>query len=279
MVNMPENLKGSVKEYWETEPCNTRYVTSSAREEYFRELVKNRYESEPNILELAGFDSAPGLKVLEIGVGAGADFVSWIRGGACVTGVDFTEAGVTLTKENVSVHGFENNRHSLLRADAENLPLRENAFDVVFSYGVLHHTPDTRKAFQEAHRVLKSGGDFRCMIYHTPSWALICLWLYHALLGLKPWKSLSRVAYEHLESPGTKTYTASRARALCEACGFKDVKIKLYLDNGDLLNLQLGPKYKNNGFVKACMKIYPRALIRLFGSRLGTTMHITATKL
>src|SRR5205814_2117072 len=111
-------------------------------------------------------------------------------------------------------------------ADAENLPFSDESFDVVFSYGVLHHTPDTVRAYAEAWRVLRKGGELRTMIYHSPSVAVINLWLYHGLLKLRPWKSLKQVAFENLESPGTKMYSVPEAQALARQAGIPDPQVK-----------------------------------------------------
>lgn len=274
------DLKESVRQYWEQEPCNTRYADQSDRLRFFKELEHARYQYEPNILELAQFDQAKGLQVLEIGVGAGIDFCNWVRNGAIATGIDLTEHGLQLTKEHLDLEGFSPSTYKLMTADAENLPFAEGSFDVVYSYGVLHHSPDTATAFKNAFRVLKPGGKFKAMIYHSPSWCALNLWLYYALLRLKPWKSFKRVIFENLESPGTKVYTVKEARALTLSAGFTDCKIKLFLDAGDRMNLKLGPKYENNRLVKLAQKLYPSRLIELLDSkaRLGTTMHIEAVK-
>ena len=110
-------------------------------------------------------------------------------------------------------------------ADAEHLPFADETFDVVYSYGVMHHSPDTAQCLQEAWRVLKPGGEARIMLYHHPSLTGAMLWLrYGALRG----KSMRQTVYERLESPGTKTYTKAeicsadeRIRKLCDAAGFQ----------------------------------------------------------
>jgi ubiquinone/menaquinone biosynthesis C-methylase UbiE len=267
--------------YWDNEPCNTRYAENSNRLQFFKELNRIRNEKEPNILELARFESAQGLRVLEIGVGAGVDFSNWLRHGADAVGVDFTEQAISLTRENATLQGYSPGSYELLRADAEHLPFEDASFDIVYAYGVLHHTPDTQAAFQEAFRVLREGGKLKCMIYHAPSWMAINLWVYHALFRLQLWKSLKQVAFEKLESPGTKVYTVREAQDLARRAGFTECSIKLYLDCGDLLDFKLGKKYERNALVKAAMRLYPRKLVGWLDGRrcrLGTTMHIEAIK-
>ena len=271
-------LKEAMAQHWEVEPCNTRYATAGDRLAYFRELEEARYRMEPNILELARFDQSHGKEVLEIGVGAGVDFFQWVRNGARATGVDLTEHGIGMAREYLSLAGYDPSAYTLRTADAEALPFPDASFDVVYSYGVLHHTPDTVKAYAEAWRVLRPGGELRTMIYHAPSWTAFNLWLYHALSKLRPWKSLKQVVFENLESPGTKVYSVPEARAMARQAGIPDPRVNTFLDCGDLLNIKLSKKYDRNWLVKFAMFVYPRPLIKFFGNRLGTTMHVAATK-
>ncbi len=276
--NAKDDLKAAVKQHWESEPCGTRYSNETDRLAYFVQLERVRYQMEPYILELADFQSSKGRRVLEIGVGAGIDFANWIKAGAIATAIDLTERSVSLTKEWLTLLGYRGNQFQLLMGDAEDLPFQYGRFDIVFAYGVLHHTPDTRKAFEEIYRVLSEGGQLRCMIYHMPSWAAINLWLYYGLLQMRPWKSLRDVVYENLESPGTKSYTATEARDLLKDVGFKNIDIRLFVDGGDLLTLKLSKKYERNSLIRWAVAIYPRSIIKRLGNRLGTTMCITADK-
>ena len=274
----PVALKEAVSRHWEDEPCNIRSSAATDRRTFFREVEANRYRLEPNIPRLARFDESRGKDVLEIGVGAGVDFVQWVRNGAKATGIDLTEKGIALTREWLTLEGYDPSSYSLRVADAENLPFPDESFDIVFSYGVLHHTPDTARAYSEAWRVLRKGGQLRTMIYHCPSVTAINLWLYHALLKCRPWKSLKLVMFDYLESPGTKAYTVAETKALTRRAGIPDVEVETILDCGDLLNIRLSDRYKRNWLVKFAMLVYPRPLIKLLGNSFGTTMHVCATK-
>jgi ubiquinone/menaquinone biosynthesis C-methylase UbiE len=275
------DLKGAVQEYWDREPCDTRNGRSLERLGWFRELESVRYNLEPNILELAHFENAKELKVLEIGVGAGIDFSRWVRAGAIAVGTDFTVRALALTKEYLDLLGVDPGSYQLFKADAEQLEFPNESFDIVYAYGVLHHTPDTLAAFRESFRVLRKGGQLKCMIYHSPSWTGINLWLYHALLKRRPWKSLKKIMFEKLESPGTKAYSVSEARVLLHQAGYPQCKITLHLGTGDLMTMKLGRKYENNLIVKVARKLYPRKLIKMLDgkrARLGIFMHIEAIK-
>lgn len=99
----------------------------------------------------------------EIGVGAGTDFVQWIRHGARATGVDLSPNSFAECRARITAEGHPD--VPLQVADAEHLPFPDDSFDVVYSYGVLHHSPDTAAAIRGVLRVLRPGGEARLMIY------------------------------------------------------------------------------------------------------------------
>ena len=72
-----------------------------------------------------------------------------------MTLLDLTIESLLITRERLKSEGFSAN---YVCGDAENLPLADNQFDVVYSYGVIHHSPDTAKSVREILRVLKKGG-------------------------------------------------------------------------------------------------------------------------
>jgi len=69
--------------------------------------------------------------VLEVGVGAGTDFVNWVRADAQACGVDLTPAGVALTRERLALEGLQ---ADVRVADAEALPFPDGMFDIVYSW-------------------------------------------------------------------------------------------------------------------------------------------------
>jgi SAM-dependent methyltransferase len=133
--------------------------------------------------------------------------------------------------------------------------------------------PDTPKAVSEVHRVLRPGGTARVMIYHCPSWTGLMLWGVHCAAKGKPWRGLKWAMYNHLESPGTKSYTRSEARELFSK--FARVSVRTQLSHGDLLMMRPSEKYKS---AELLWKLYPRPLIRLTGNALGTGLMIEAVK-
>jgi SAM-dependent methyltransferase len=258
--------KNEVRKFWNSNPCGTRYLEGK---EDFDAHARARYALEPYIFDFAQFKSACGLKVLEIGVGMGADYLEWLKAGAQATGVDLSPASIERTRQRCQLAGYTSD---LQVADAESLSFPDNLFDVVYSYGVIHHSPNTTQCMREAWRVLKPGGQARIMVYHHPSITGVMLWLRY---GFLEGKSLRQSVFDHLESPGTKSYT--RAEALSLMREFRDVKMRLVFSPGDLLLHQPSARFQS-GFYRLTWKFFPRALVRRFGRDWGLFLLITATK-
>jgi ubiquinone/menaquinone biosynthesis C-methylase UbiE len=213
--------KARVRAFWEEEPCGAELTsTAEGTPEFFAEVERTRDELAPNIHRFADFEGARGKRLLEIGVGLGTDFIRFVRAGAVATGVDLTQHAVDLVRRRLALEGLE---AEVRTADAEMLPFDDDSFDRVYSWGVLHHTPDTGKAIDEAIRVLRPGGRLCIMLYARHSWVSYGLWVRHGLLAGKPRLSLADVLFDHMESEGTKGYTKRELRELFS--GLEDLRI------------------------------------------------------
>ena len=271
------DLKGSVKEHWERETCGTWYAEASDRSRYFAEVSEARYRLEPYIRSFADFPSATGKRVLEIGVGAGADFEQWCEYASHATGIDLTEAAIRLTCERMALRGVSPERYTLRSGDAEDLPFETGSFDLVWSWGVLHHTPRTEAAIAEVHRVLVPGGEFRGMVYHHPSWTGLMLTGEHMVRRRSLRPAPRRAAADLLESPGTKVYRLSEAQKMLAAVGFRDVHVSSILGPGDLLTVQPSERYQG-AVMQRLWRLYPRVLVRRTGGRFGMNLLMSAKK-
>jgi SAM-dependent methyltransferase len=213
----PVDQKERVRTFWEEEPCGAEHAaTPEGTPEFFEEVERVRNELDPYIPRFADFEGARGKRVLEIGVGLGTDFIRFVRAGALATGVDLTDHAVALARRRVELEGL---CAEVRTADAERLPFEDGSFDRVYSWGVLHHTPDTGRAVREAIRVLRPGGDACVMLYARHSWVVYGLWVRHALLAGRPWRSLRRVLAAHMESQGTKGFTKGEIGPLFAGLG------------------------------------------------------------
>jgi SAM-dependent methyltransferase len=125
-------LKSEVKKYWNRQSCGTG-VTSQEKftRQYFDEVEDYRYRVEPDIFAFAQFTRYRGQKVLEVGVGAGTDFLQWVRAGAKAYGIDLTEEGIEHVRRRLAVYGLA--AEEVRVADAENLPYEDEFFDLIYS--------------------------------------------------------------------------------------------------------------------------------------------------
>lgn len=210
-----KNLNQIVRNYWEQEPCGTGpdVVKDSQKFslKYFESIENHRYLVEPYIHSIAQFTRAHGLKVLEIGVGAGTDHLQWARAGAILYGVDLTDAAIETVKKRFDLYGFHSN---LQRIDAEILPFENKSFDKIYSWGVIHHSENPDLIISEVHRILNTEGEFLGMFYHRRSLVTLRHWIRFALLRGKPWISFSRILYNHMESIGTKAYSRKELKVM-----------------------------------------------------------------
>lgn len=117
------------------------------------------------------FDAVPaGSNVLEIGCGMGTMAECWARHGARVTAVDLNPTSVAQTRARFALRRLE---ADVREADARRLPFEDGAFDYVYSWGVLHHSPDLEQSVAELFRVLRPGGGFGVMLYHRRSFLML----------------------------------------------------------------------------------------------------------
>jgi SAM-dependent methyltransferase len=200
--------------------------------EFFDAVERHRYtEYAPWMSLVMGFNQFAGARLLEVGCGMGTDLLQFARGGAHVTGVDLVPRSLEITRRRFQLYG---ERGHFLVADAERLPFADESFDVVYSNGVLHHTPGTSRAVGEAHRVLRRGGTAKVMLYHRDSlayWGGLMLGRGvlkgEFLRGRSVAELLSRRAEysEHDGQPLVKVFSRRQARALFEL--FKEAKIEV----------------------------------------------------
>ena len=157
----------------------------------------------------------------------------------------------------------------------ENIPFDDESFDLVYSWGVIHHSPNTKLAIDEIYRVLRPNGKAKIMIYHKWSLVGLLLWVRYSLFNLKPWKSLNHIYSKYLESPGTKAYSIKEATSMFSQ--FNNIKITTPLTHGDLLESNVGQRHRGI-LLTLVKKIWPRRIIKLLFPKNGLYMLISAIK-
>lgn len=246
-----ERLKEQVKAYWNKASCGTDSTRQSKHTlAYFEEIEKHRYTAEADIFSFAQFTRFYGKKVLEVGVGAGTDFVQWVRAGAQAYGVDLTQEAIDNVSERLRVYGLQ--AADLRVADAEALPYPAEFFDCVYSWGVIHHSPDTEQCLREIIRVAKPGGTVKVMVYNRRSLFAFYRYLLAGLFKGKPFQSISHVLYYHQESPGTKAYTRKEIKKMLAHYPLESVQLQARVTQHDLLYYKAKP-FRWLAYVAACV--------------------------
>ena len=232
-----DNLKQRVADYWNSRTCQTRVATAPQYSREFYEQIEDfRNRDEPEIPGFAEFTRYRGKEVLEVGVGSGTDFIQWARAGAKAHGIDLTEEAIRYTARRLETYGLT--CESLRVADAEQLPFPDESFDLVYSYGVIHHTPNTTKALQEIIRVMKVGGRGKIMLYNKRSSIAWLNWVRHALLKGNPFQSVDKILFEYMESKGTKAYTRREVEQMLSPYPVKMWRLDTTVAHRDLMPTQ-----------------------------------------
>ena len=181
--------------------------------DFFRQVDERWHKFEHYLPGLIGEVAAPGKRVLEVGCGLGSASREFVRQGCRMVSVDLCLSNVQKTKRGFEACGMKG---FCVNADAENLPFKTGVFDVVYSYGVLHHTPNTAGAIRELYRVLVVGGKSRVMLYKKGA-----SYIYVRLRGLLTGDAFKMSREEVIskwydQTPLSKMYSKAEAGRLFE---------------------------------------------------------------
>ncbi|MCL5035988.1 MAG: class I SAM-dependent methyltransferase [Chloroflexi bacterium] len=265
-----EQWKAETRKQWGNDPCGAVHGEEAkpGTVPFYDKIRLNRYENyAPWMRGAIGFDKYPGKKLLEIGCGIGVDLMEFARGSAIVTGVDLTQEPLEITRKGFEAHGL---RGEFFLADAEKLDFPDESFDVVYSFGVIHHTPNTENAIKEIHRVLKPGGEAIVMIYHRDSFHF---WFRQMFINGILCRKLARMSpaeilSENVETsnsgakPLVKVYSRKEAKALFK--DFSTSTVEVY----QLTRLEF----------HIVGLLLPQKFVELFGRKYGWNLLIKAVK-
>lgn len=158
-----------IQAYWDRQPCNIRHSQKPLGTiEYFEEVTARRYKVEPHILDFAQFHRWQSKRVLEIGCGIGTDAEQFVRHGAEYVGIDISDASLQICRDRFKVLDLHGDFHNVNLLDSDHMELGQ--FDLVYSYGVIHHSPNIQAHINEIHNLVKPKGEFRFMVYAKNSW-------------------------------------------------------------------------------------------------------------
>lgn len=266
-----------VKNYWNSRPCNLRHSQKSiGSKEYFEEVEARKFFVEPHLVEFANFPSVKGKKVLEIGCGLGTTTINFAKFASKVTAVDLSDKSIELAKKRAEVYGLSD-KIDFLNCNAEELsnylPLQE--YDLIFSFGVIHHSPNPDKILSELHKFLKPSGQLKVMVYYRYSWKV--LWIMLKYGKFQFWNIAKHVAkYSEAQTgcPITYSYSESDAKKLFQNEGFKIVEMSPEHIFPYKINDYVQYKYVKNWY----FRILPNKFFRYLEKKFGWHLCITAVK-
>jgi ubiquinone/menaquinone biosynthesis C-methylase UbiE len=207
----------NVSDYWNRRPCNIRHSPSEVgTRAYFDEVEARKYLVEPHIPAFADFPRWKGKKVLEIGCGIGTDSINFARAGADVTVVDVSEASLELCRKRFDLFGL---KARFFSGNAEDLGsfIPEEKYDLIYSFGVIHHTPRPERVIEQLHRFCGPATEVRIMVYSRWSWKTLAIVARYGKGAFWRARDLVRTYSEaQTGCPVTYTYSTEGARKLLD---------------------------------------------------------------
>jgi ubiquinone/menaquinone biosynthesis C-methylase UbiE len=210
-----ENTIEAVRDYWNRRPCNIRHSPKPVgSREYFDEVEARKYLVEPHIPGFAQFERWKGRKVLEVGCGIGTDSINFARAGANLSVIDVSEKSLAVCRERFDVYGLQGNfYHGNAEHLSEIVPVQP--YDLIYSFGVIHHTPHPENVFAELRKYCGPQTELRIMLYTKWSWKV--LWIIATYGRGAFWRAdelVSRYSEAQTGSPVTYYYSFADVRRL-----------------------------------------------------------------
>jgi ubiquinone/menaquinone biosynthesis C-methylase UbiE len=208
-----------VQEFWDARPCNIRHSPKPVgTREYFDEVERRKYFVEPHIPPFAEFTKWKGRQVLEIGCGIGTDTINFARAGAEVTAIDLSAQSLEIARKRTKVFGLSDRIHFYL-GNSEELGqiVPVQAYDLVYSFGVIHHTPHPERVVEQIRKYMDSQSELRLMVYSKASYKLFRIMQEEGIWDMSRLDELiARNSEAQTGCPVTYTYAFDEARALLQ---------------------------------------------------------------
>ncbi|MDO8526987.1 MAG: class I SAM-dependent methyltransferase [Deltaproteobacteria bacterium] len=223
-MNQETSILDEVKNYWNRRPCNVRHSTlTMGTPEYFDAVEQRRYFVEPHIADFADFSRWKGKKVLEIGCGIGTDSINFARAGADLTVFDLSEKSLEICKQRFEIFGLKAN---FINGNVEKLDqyLKPQTFDLIYSFGVLHHTPNPSAAIANLRQYMTPETELRIMLYARWSWKSLAIVMQHGgKYGWSAEKCVPKYSEAQFGCPVTFVYSFKEVRDLLKGFSVVDM--------------------------------------------------------
>lgn len=262
-----------VRAFWNRRPCNVRHSPKPiGTKEYFDEVEARKYFVEPHIPRFAQFERWKGKTVLEIGCGIGTDTVNFARAGASVTAVELSEKSLEIAKQRAEVYGLQDSIR-FYTGNAEDLAsfVPVTSFDLIYSFGVIHHTPNPEQVIDQVRHYVQPGSTVKIMVYNRYSWKVLWILLTY---GKGQFWRLNELVARHSEAesgcPVTYTFSPREVQRLLK--GFKITEV--WIDH--IFPYRI-PDYVQYRYLKLWYWSWmPEPLFRWLERRLGWHLCVTA---
>lgn len=274
------------KHWWETNPMRYDWLDKipypEFTREFYREIDSRFFANAREYLPfksipfdvLIDFDSLPEQKVLEIGVGNGSHAQLLATYAKDFTGIDLTDYGVNSTSKRIEIFGLNNAR--ILQMNAEELKFEDNSFDLIWSWGVVHHSANPRRILKEIHRVLKPGGTFKAMVYYRSFWSYYAFAILTGVFKGYFFKgdSLHEAAQKITDGAIARSYSRAEWRQELASAGLKCEEIRILGLKSAILPIP-GSRLKY-----AILEMVPNRISRFMTNnlRMGSFIFSTARK-
>jgi len=266
-----------IRDWWDKHPCNILHSSEPIKSvKYSRGVTLRKYKVEPHIITFAEFDAWRGKEVLDAGCGIGTMSLDFARFGANVTAVDLSVVSIRVAARRFLAEGIPQNRLRFICDDLESIGdspiINDRKYDLIFSFGVIHHTARPSQALQELRKLIADDGELRLMLYHK--WSTKAIWL--MLTGGWPFRSAKKCIERQSEAnkncPVAYAYSKRGVKKLLRASGWEPVSVKAE----HIFPYQIAP-YKQGEYKKKWYWRYlPKLLFRLLEKTFGWHLLIKA---